>query len=832
MKTVYTPKSKYPTKPQLPSALFPFKQYPDIESFTITDGPPYANGEIHLGHALNKLLKDTVLKAKHVFQGSKPLIPVWDCHGLPIEWAVEQNFRKDKLEVTKESLLSGCHSFAHSWVKTQSEQFKKLGIDMLSKPVTTMDNAHEIMAVFHDSKVLDRLYSAKRPVMWSHVERTSLADAETDEIETDVDTLWCMFPVVGKDNTFVLVWTTTPWSLPANMAISFSEDIEYAEYQKDGCKYYIAKKLSEEFLGDFVRDISSEELSNTTVLHPLKEFTGERPLLPAEYVNDSTGSGFVHVGPAHDVNDWALWGNKPFSEPLLPNGKFTDDTPLVGGMNAVKGKKFGDGNQAIIDCVVGANRGWVVSKKLTLPYSWRSGALLVPMATRQWFLGVQDLKEPMIAKLEEIPFYPPTARNRIVGMVSSRPDWLISRQRVWGTPMGLLIDEDGNVLRDEEVLESIRRIVEDNGLIGWLQATPLDILEDTEYDHTKYTKVDDILDVWFDSACVQEITEEYPDMVIEGSDQSRGWFQSSGLVGMMLHNRLPYKSVMTHGFVLDENGKKMAKSGKNGKSPMDVIEKYNADILRLWAISSDALHDIKFSDAAMATHTETFRKIRNTLRYLESVANKGNGEKRIHHFDDIDKYIIERLRNTIQSASDALDEMSLPKYVSVIKEFCINDLSQFYFEARKDILYCGTEHERLNIGACMAIVYRNISVLCYPIIPFAVTEFKGNKAPMLNLHIPEGIAAPVNDWEKIKKFRNKVNAMLETHGGNKLAATIVVPSNYVAPYFVYGVSQVLCSTDVITEPYVVEMDGYDKCERCWRHLPVNEEMLCERCEKV
>lgn len=831
--TLNIPKSNMPSKYEHkdPCRLRSIPWSNEGDPFVITDGPPYANGNIHMGHALNKLLKDTMLKAYRAFgYATKPLSAVWDCHGLPIEWAVEQQYRKNKTAFTKQELLSSCAEFALDWVSVQEEEFSSLGV-MFDSKTTTMLMRKDIVGIFH--KMLPRLYSAKKPVLWSHVERTSLADAETVDVEKEVDTLWVYFPVEGEDS-FVLVWTTTPWSLPANVALSFSNDFEYGLYEVEDKKVYMSDWAAQNRYPNSTKlsSVSYDELKTKTVRHPLSEFDDSKPLVLSSNVVETTGSGFVHIGPAHDVNDWYLWknmGNTDFPEPVLDNGLFKDDVPLVGGMNAIKGKNFGNGNNEIVDVLVSRNMAECEKRTLTLPHSWRSGSMLYSLATRQWFLSIDEkLKEDTVNALSSIEFYPETSKNRLISMVKNRPDWLVSRQRAWGTPMALLVNKtSGEVNDDPYVLEMGRKYVDQ-----WDTVSVDQLLCGTDYDPDAYEKVMDILDVWFDSACVSEVLNSHANLVIEGSDQSRGWFQVSALVGMMLNGELPFDAVMTHGFVLDKNGIKMSKSKKNVVDPMKMMAQYGPDVLRLWAVSSDSSKDVKFSEESLKTNKETFRKFYNTLRYL-------SGSTRVQrptgNFEDIDLYILQRLKEVKDNLAKALEEYSLSQYVAILKDFCINDLSSFYFEARKDALYCGNKDEAKHIKHVMYLLYHNLAKMLYPVMPYACqqTMYSVRYQPITELcdyDWPE----PVMDWKHLRAERKKVNSLIEEQRKKyptNLHASIAVPTVSAAPSYVYGVSRVFVSNDD-SPIHLVNFDDTNKCPRCWRHLELSDSGLCHRCDDV
>ncbi|MEQ8195208.1 MAG: isoleucine--tRNA ligase, partial [Rhodospirillales bacterium] len=647
------------------------------EKFILHDGPPYANGNLHIGHALNKILKDVISRSQQMLGRDSNYVPGWDCHGLPIEWKIEEKYRaagKNKDAVPIIEFRKECREFAEHWIGVQREEFKRLGvIGDWDHPYTTMTFAAEAQIVRELGKFLmnGTLYRGSKPVMWSVVEKTALAEAEVEYHDYESDQVWVKFPVTkidlyDRENLSVVIWTTTPWTLPGNRAISFSPRIAYGIYEvteaaednwvKAGEKLILADALAESFkqaarIENWQRgtDVPSNVLERLVCAHPLKSlgYDFDVPLLAGDHVTEDTGTGFVHTAPGHGVDDFEIWmENKTDLETrgidtAIPytvdgDGAFTDAAPGFTGKRVItdKGSK-GDANEAVIAALKEAHALAARAKlKHQYPHSWRSKKPVIFRNTPQWFIamdrdltgapgGSDTLRSRALAAIEETRWVRAQGQNRIGGMVQDRPDWVVSRQRAWGVPITVFVrKKDGEPLRDQKILDRIAEAVEAEGADVWFSSEPARFLA-PDYDPADYDQVTDILDVWFDSGSTHSFVLErradlaWPaDLYLEGSDQHRGWFHSSLLESCGTRGRAPYKAVLTHGFVMAEEGQKMSKSQGNVTAPQDVIAQSGADILRLWVVGSDYSEDLRIGPEILKQHSDVYRRLRNTLRYL------------------------------------------------------------------------------------------------------------------------------------------------------------------------------------------------------------------------
>lgn len=843
---VLTPKSKIPVKYKatdekdiIASSINSYIE-PENPDVIVLDGPPYANGNIHIGHALNKLSKDIMVKMESMNK-TVSYQAGWDCHGLPIEWAVEQNMRKKKVnrgDIPDEQFRQKCREYAQSWVDTQKEEFISLGVSAdWDNYYSTMSPEFEynVVKTLHD--ISDRLYEANKPVMWSHVEHTAMASAEKVDQEHDIETIWVKYKL--EDNIYALVWTTTPWSLMGGEAVSFSDNLSYGLYEHDdGNQYAIldhqAEKLS---LGNRKRDFYPADYNEAE--HP---FYGMIPLIKSDTIKENIGTGFVHVGPSHSTEDWALWkqhfGDKSFREPINDKCQFEDNVPMFSGVSVVKGKKYGPANEMIIEQLRNdGNLYYSETQKITLSHSWRSGALLIERSTRQWFIKVDDVIPSLVDDLDLVEFNTKASKTRLVSMLHGRPDWLISRQRSWGSPLALVVNKQTRKI-NKDALPKIREVINKSGIEGWFSSDVSMFVDDPE----SHEKVNDVLDVWFDSACVMTQVKELPNerlYMIEGSDQSRGWFQSSLLLNHMSKNSFPLDmiSIHTHGFVLDKNQRKMSKSENNITKPMDVINKFgSSDILRLWVASSDTTKDISVSDEVMKTHQETFRKIRNTLRFMEGCLNINglDSEFSSESLTQIDQLMIEkvyRLKDDIDNCS------SNSKYVSKVKNF-VEELSSFYFELCKDIVYCDDEMStrRQSILFTYKVILNVLKEVIHPIMPMVSSELHmalgGDDSSLNSLSDIVRLEVDIEVWDQRIKKREEVNVYLGNNKGELSNSQIELT---------YPLDGLFDSVDFDLKDFflvaaindgeksITEYKGY-KCERCWQYT--TKEQLCERCEEV
>src|SRR5262245_49772145 len=741
--------------------------------FILHDGPPYANGNIHIGHALNKILKDVVTRSWQMLGYDSNYVPGWDCHGLPIEWKIEEEYRakgRNKDAVPVVEFRRECRAFAAHWIDVQREEFKRLGVEGdWGHPYSTMDYAAEAQIARELMKFAQNgtLYRGSKPVMWSVVEKTALAEAEVEYEDYTSDQVWVKFPIrfVVRDgvqadadlmDASIVIWTTTPWTLPGNRAISFSSKVAYGLYEvtdappnnwaRAGDKFVLADKLAEEVMKQArvtayrrVKDVSTKVLASINCRHPLHAFHDGYaftvPMLDGDHVSDDVGTGFVHTAPGHGREDFDVWTAQARLKgvnPTIPyavdeNGAFTDQAPGFTGKRVLtdKGEK-GDANEAVIKAL--ADAGMLIARgrlKHQYPHSWRSKKPVIFRNTPQWFIAMDKpiaaggtakaydtLRNRALRAIGETRWVPPQGENRITGMIESRPDWVISRQRAWGVPITVFVRDKGDgaveILDDERVNQRIVEAFAQEGADAWYQpgARARFLSERANED---WHKVDDILDVWFDSgsthAFVLEDPQHFPGLAgirrkrdggsdtvlyLEGSDQHRGWFQSSLLESCGTRGRAPFDVVVTHGFTLDEDGRKMSKSLGNVVAPQDVIKHSGADILRLWVCATDYWDDQRIGPEILKVSVETYRKLRNTLRWMLGNLAHFRAEDRIKPkaMPELERLMLHRLVELDEVVRQAYENFDYKRIFASLNAFMTVDLSAFYFDVRKDALYC------------------------------------------------------------------------------------------------------------------------------------------------
>jgi len=817
--TVFLPETPFPMRGGLPqkepaiieawgdlyAALRKQRQAEGAPLYVLHDGPPYANGDIHIGHALNKTLKDFVVRSRFLLGNDVDYVPGWDCHGLPIEWKIEERYRaqgKRKDEVSKAEFRQACREYAAGWIDVQREQFKRLGIlGDWDNRYATMDFTTEaaIVAEFHKFKNSGQLYRGSKPVMWSPVERTALADAEIEYHDHVSPTVWVKFPVTGATDDHpddllafrhatpaVVIWTTTPWTLPANRAISYGPEIAYGLYEvtametglefepwaKPGDRLIVADKLA----GDVFKAakiaawtrVDDLNPSGLECAHPLAELSPgygfSVPLLAGDHVTDDAGTGFVHTAPGHGADDFEVWkahGHHEVPDTVDPDGAYYDHVPLFAGLKVLEteGKKtgkFGPANPAVIDKLIEA--GALLARgrmEHSYPHSWRSKAPIIFRNTPQWFIrmdtplkGDGTLRERALEAIDKTAFHPEAGRNRIRSMVEGRPDWLISRQRAWGTPLAMFVDKQtGQPLIDAEVDARIVAAVAEGGADAWFTRPDVDFLG--AHDPARYEKIEDILDVWFDSGCTHAFTLEprdpahgyvgdrpshWPaDLYLEGSDQHRGWFQSNLLEGCGTRGRAPYDAVLTHGMTLTEKGEKMSKSLGNAVEPEAIIKQSGAEIIRLWAATVDYSADQHIGGTVLQTVTDSYRKLRNTVRYLLGALVGFDEAERLplDQMPPLERFILHRLWELDRDVRKAYGEYRFQDVVRPVLEFCSNDLSALYFDIRKDSLYCDRPDaiRRRAARTVMHEVFLRLTAWLAPLTPFTMEEAWGTRYP-------------------------------------------------------------------------------------------------------
>ncbi|MFD1331505.1 isoleucine--tRNA ligase [Methylopila musalis] len=816
--------------------------------YVLHDGPPYANGDLHIGHALNKILKDVVVRTKQMGGFDSNYVPGWDCHGLPIEWKVEEGYRakgRNKDDVPVNEFRQECRAYAEHWIGVQSAQFQRLGVTGdWDDPYTTMKFASEaqIAREIMTFARTGQLYRGSKPVMWSVVEKTALAEAEIEYAEFLSDTVFVAFPIVSAGgvgdreplyrdllSASVVIWTTTPWTLPGNRAIAYSDRIAYGLYEvteapddnwaKVGARYLLADALAE---GVFkaakvsgfakVLDVSPADLDGLVAAHPLAHlgYDFAVPLLAGDHVTDDAGTGFVHTAPGHGREDFELWMDHRFDlerrgiSSKIPytvdaEGFLTKDAPGFTGRSVIteKGEK-GDANAAVIEALVAAGR-LVARGKLRhqYPHSWRSKKPVIFRNTPQWFIhmdrdidGAADtLRSRALAAIEATAFYPPQGKNRLKGMIEARPDWVVSRQRAWGVPITVFAHkETGEVLNDPAVDRRIADAFEAEGADAWFADDGSRFLGN-DHSLADYEKVRDILDVWFDSGSTHAyVLDQRADLspkravdggedtvlYLEGSDQHRGWFHSSLLESCGTRGRAPYDALLTHGFVLDEQGRKMSKSLGNIVAPQKVIEQSGADILRLWVVTSDYADDLRIGPEILKTATDAYRKLRNTLRWMLGALAHFDGEAVAREdLPELERYMLHRLAEVDADVTAAYDAFDFKRGFAALFTFLTNDLSAFYFDVRKDALYCDPASS-VTRRASLTVIDRLFSTLVTrlaPLLPFTAEEAWLSRRPSedgsvhLELYaladpsfIDPALAAK---WDRVRAVRRVVTGALE-----------------------------------------------------------------------
>ncbi len=835
------------------------------EKFILHDGPPYANGNIHIGHALNKILKDVVTRSQQMLGYDSNYVPGWDCHGLPIEWKIEEeNYRsknKKKPDLSDPAAMIAfrreCRAYAEHWLNVQRKEFKRLGVEGdWAHPYTTMDFFAEAQIARELMKFAANgtLYRGSKPVMWSVVEKTALAEAEIEYEDYTSDTVWVKFPIETVSNdaaadhkknllgASVVIWTTTPWTIPGNRAISYSPKIQYGVYEvkaappgnwaQPGERFILADKLAPEVMKaakveEFAREQDVDPHKIIACFHPLrgKGYHFLVPLFVGEHVTDDAGTGFVHTAPGHGREDFDVWiANRSGIESLginssIPytvdeNGAFTKAAPGFTGKRVLndKGEK-GDANEAVIKALIDAHmliaRGRL---KHQYPHSWRSKKPIIFRNTPQWFIAMDrvidkpgdTLRHRALEAIKVTRWVPEQGENRITGMIEGRPDWVISRQRAWGVPIAVFIKErpDGSVdiLQDPEVEVRITEAFEMEGADAWYAPGARERFLG-KLRNEGWQKVDDILDVWFDSgsthAFVLEDPEHFPTlagikrkidggsdivMYLEGSDQHRGWFHSSLLESCGTRGRAPYDVVLTHGFVLDEDGRKMSKSLGNVTAPQDVIKQSGADILRMWVCASDYADDLRIGPEILKNTVETYRKLRNTIRWMLGNLAHFHEEDRVRHVGqmrELERLMLHRLAELDALVRKAYADFDYKRIFAALNAFMTSDLSAFYFDIRKDALYCDPISSARR-KACLTVLdhlfFCTVTWLA-PMLCFTAEEAwlsrYGAGTKSVHLETFHEVPADWRDdaladkWRKIRTVRRMVTGALEIERAQK-----------------------------------------------------------------
>ena len=961
--TVFLPKTDFPMKAGLP-AKEPkiaarweeeglYQQLREAragrETFVLHDGPPYANGDMHIGHALNHTLKDMVCRTQNLMGKDAPYVPGWDCHGLPIEWKVEEQYRKKKLDkkaVPPAEFRAECRAYAQKWVDVQREQLKRLGImGDWDNPYLTMqfDSEATIVAELMKFAEAGNLYRGSKPVMWSPVEETALAEAEVeyeDIVSTQIDVAFEITesPIEELVGAHAVIWTTTPWTIPVNQALAYGPEVEYvllsitadtiglggdsdarvnkvltaAGYPFDVnhiAKFLVAKELATPFADRIRRaakaldfgdvdvegiavqeyidphakidaSIKGSDLAGTVARHPMHHLGGfyakPRPFLPGDFVTTDSGTGLVHMSPDHGEDDFLLCranGLEPVFA-VMGDGRYRDDWEWLGASDerrrAVINKQFNAPDGPICSDLreVGALLSASDDYQHSYPHSWRSKAKVIYRCTPQWFVpmdkelgGGGTLRSRAMSEIERVRFIPEKGRRRIGSMVEGRPDWVLSRQRAWGVPITLFVKNGtGEYLQDPEVNARVIAAVREHGVDAWDEARKAEFLGDA-HNPDDYEMVADILDVWFDSGCTHAFTLEsgrwpalkWPaDLYLEGSDQHRGWFQSSLLESCATRGRAPYDQVLTHGFTMASDGRKMSKSLGNTIDPLKVMEQYGADIIRLWALSVDSTEDHRIGDEILKGTGDQYRKLRNTFRYLLGALDGFVGDMGdVGEVPELEVYILALLADLDGKLRHAAENYDFNAYTRLLVDFCNEDLSAFYFDIRKDVLYCdGPDSVKRNAyRTVLDLLFHALVRYAAPVLVFTAEEVWSTRYPEGgSVHLLEwpqvpGVSADGARWAKLRELREDVMEAIEPLRRDKvirsgLEADVTVPADAVPDGFSDADLAELFITASVTrsdsEGVTVKRTGENKCGRCWRLLPsvAEDGDLCDRCEDV
>ena len=885
-KTAFSMKANLPTRePEILKLWQKINLYDELrksrkgeEKFVLHDGPPYANGNIHMGTALNKILKDIIVRFHQMDGKDSVYVPGWDCHGLPIEWKIEEQYKKNKKnknEVPIVEFRKECRAFAEKWIDIHKDQFKRLGV------VGDWDNYYSTMSFDAEAQIVRELgkflkegslYRGFKPVLWSTVEKTALADAEVEYQDHKSDTIYASFPVKSSNikelnDSEIVIWTTTPWTIPANKALAYNESLEYLliEVNDDGDfknkKIVIADALIDSVVKDTkiqsfkkLKNFKGKDLKGTICNHPFLKLGYEYdiPMLEARFVTTEQGTGIVHCAPSHGPDDFNLCMNNGIKaiETVDGDGKYTKNVALFEGIHIFKS------NSIVIEKLKDQKK-LLSSGELvhSYPHSWRSKAPLVHRATPQWFISMDShkLRNKALKAIDETTFYPSKGKERLKSMIETRPDWCVSRQRVWGVPLPIFINKKtGEILVDDEVFDNIAKIYEKEGSDCWFSDDPQKFLG-KKYKAEDFEKLSDIVEVWFDSGSTHSfVLEKRKDlkwpasMYLEGSDQHRGWFHSSLLESCGTRDRAPFESILSHGFVVDGKGLKMSKSLGNVIAPEDILKKYGADILRIWVASSNYAEDLRIDYSILDQHAESYRKIRNTFRYLLGNLNDNfeqiDLEKiKIENLPELEQFMLHKIYNLNSKFNKYFKDYDFHNLYKELLNFCTVDLSAFYFDIRKDTLYCDpiNSEKRKSTLILLNVILNSLIRWFAPILSFTTEEIyqlisKNKKSIHLEkfLNFPEKFNnSNLNSkWEQLIKIRDICNLSIEQKRaskdiGSSLEAALIVKLNNENQKFLKNIDlSELCITSSVkiensdTNEIIVETSKAkgEKCPICWK----------------
>lgn len=926
--TIFLPKTDFPMKGNLPNREPEWlERWNDMdiygkirksaegrERYILHDGPPYANGDIHMGHAMNKILKDIIVRTQQMLGKDAPYVPGWDCHGLPIEWMIEKKYKnagKNKDEVDPIEFRKECRAFAEKWVGVQRDEFKRLGIfGDWENPYLTMDFASEAQIVRELLKFLMNggLYRGSKSIMWSVVEKTALAEAEVEYMDHTSHMIDIGFNVVKSNidaiiGAKVVIWTTTPWTMPGNRGIAYGKEFDYSLIEvsevsensrvKVGEKLVLAKALLEEFFGragitghSELASFKGSDIESTICHHPWhgQGYDYDVPVVEGFHVTTDAGTGFVHIAPSHGQEDFEVGQQFGLETPFTVDegGLYYDNIPMFAGEHVYK----------VHDhvCEEMANVGALLARDKIVhsyPHSWRSKAPLIFRNTPQWFISMDenDLREKALKAVDSVRWVPENSKNRINSMVADRPDWLVSRQRAWGVPITVFVHKSTNeLLMDEAVNERIAAAVEQTGADAWYTTGAQELLGD-QYNADDYEQVTDILDVWFDSGCTHAFVVEKRDdlsrgegkrsanLYLEGTDQHRGWFQSSLLESCGTRGDAPYDQVLTHGFTVDKDGRKMSKSLGNGVDPLKIIKQYGADILRLWVTSTDYFNEHRIGDDIVKNQAEAYRKIRNTMRFMiGNLAEFDDAEiLPFEELPELERWVLHRLTEVDEKVRSGFDDYNYHRVYNALYNFCSVDLSAFYFDIRKDVLYCDAKmtDRRRAARTVLDEVFKTVTKWFAPILVFTAEEIWQSRFPSeddsVHLKTFHDIPASWRDdalgakWEKIRTLRKVVTGALEIERrekriGSSLQATAhvyVADQGYIDAFDGIDLAELTITSaakmtmeaapegaftmdDSPGIAVISNLSDGEKCERCWQVLPevgtiAGHDDICQRC---
>ncbi len=917
--TIFLPKTSFEMRANLPAkepAIIEewdkeniFKKLRDKskgrEKFVLHDGPPYANGHIHMGTALNKILKDVIVRTQQMAGKDSIYVPGWDCHGLPIEWKIEEEYRKkgkNKDDVPTVQFRNECREFAEKWIEIQKKEFRRLGVEGdWENPYLTMSNQAEAQIVRELGKFLldESLYKGAKPVLWSVVEKTALADAEVEYEDHTSNTIYVKFLIknsTDKDliDSNIVIWTTTPWTIPGNRALAYGKELDYSlivveELEEDSLAKINDKLIfASELLENVTKEIGikkfsikkkfkGDNLSSCECEHPFKQLGYDFIVKPfhGDFVNLEQGTGVVHIAPGHGDDDYVLGieNNVDIIQTVQDDGKYNQHAVGFEGEHIYKvDHKIADKLEEFSKLLF---KGTL---RHSYPHSWRSKAPLIYRNTPQWFISMEknNLRDIALKSIDETIFYPPQGQTRLRSMIETRPDWCVSRQRVWGVPLPLFVNKKtGQPLRDENIINRIADIYEKEGSNTWFTEDPQRFLGD-EYSLEDYEQVKDVVEVWFDSGsthafCLEQREDlKWPaSMYLEGSDQHRGWFHSSLLESSGTRGKAPYESVLTHGFVVDGRGRKMSKSLGNVISPDDILKKYGVDILRLWVVASDYYDDLKLDNAILQSQAESYRRIRNTFRFLIGNLNDFSKEEPIDEseFPELEKYLLHRLWEVDQVVQKCVSTFNFHLMFTTLLNFCSSDLSAFYFDIRKDTIYCDSKEsvQRRSTRTLLNIIFNHLVRWFAPSISFTSEEAwkaMGNKE---SIHLQDFLQCKneyednqLNEkWSLIKNIRKVatgaiekireekiIRSSLEAHidifvsaeSYKKLEKVMFDEITITSSFSLYVIDEkskgfsIEDISDVIVKASKV---SGEKCQRCWKYEAklINDE-VCNRCNTV